>query len=185
MNPYTEAKSLKAETEVHNALNELPKGTVLETVLDLGCGNGQKTFPLVSWGVKNVYGVDSSEPMLLSAKLANKDKTVRFRKADFASVPFKDHKFDLITMWNAFHFSNLDTLMPELNRLVKLGGLILIREPGPKSKYGFGIDPVKQKRKALETSSAKTKLKKYKNIEFVKFKEFKDGNGYLAIFKFL
>lgn len=180
MLPYTPAISDLASKRVHSVLGIVKHS--MDTALDLGCGNGQKTFPLHTFN--KVIGVDSSRPMLQDARKHNKYKNIKFKLGTFDDIPLPDKTVDVVTMWNAFHFANSD-IIPELERVCRKDAVIYIVEPGPKSRYGFSNRPdagVILKQKLANIAMAKRLLKR-KNITILYHKS--GPTGYVAIFKFI
>jgi ubiquinone/menaquinone biosynthesis C-methylase UbiE len=62
-------------------------------VLELGCGTGRVTIPLVKSGV-HLVGVDRSQPML--DRLRRRSKRARVLRADIRSLPFKASRFAMV-----------------------------------------------------------------------------------------
>jgi len=133
MLPYTPALSYIAEIAVQRLL-EL-HSYVAASALDLGCGNGQKTFPLCKY-FKTVVGVDASPHMIDDAIAHRGESCATFIRGDFAKIPVDDASVDVVTMWNSLHYADPKTLIPELKRVLR-NGLVFICEPGPASRYGF------------------------------------------------
>ncbi len=88
-----------------------------ERVLDLGCGDGALTEKIVACGA-DVVGVDSSEAMVLDARLRGLDARV----VDAYSLPF-DGEFDAVFSNSALHWMmRPDELIREVWRSLRVGG---------------------------------------------------------------
>ena len=81
-------------------VKELPRNS---RVLDLGCGNG---FPITQFlfdAGLNVFGIDSSSPMI--AQLANRNPKIRVQCDDLFNSDFFNLNFDAIIAYGLiFHF---------------------------------------------------------------------------------
>lgn len=102
----------------------LPKNKKLK-ILDVGCGPGAALLYLSRFG--DVIGVDLSDEAL---KFAGKRGKVK--KADITSLPFKDASFDAVAcldvLYHVWVKDNNKALL-EIKRVLKLGGIFLLREP--------------------------------------------------------
>ena len=77
-------------------------GASYDTCLDVGCGTGRSTKPLVD-RYDLVYGLDSSSSQISEAKSGL--PTVRFRVEQAENLDFwKDGSVDLVTIAGAFHW---------------------------------------------------------------------------------
>jgi ubiquinone/menaquinone biosynthesis C-methylase UbiE len=92
-------------------------------VLDVACGTGLASRPLVENGFK-VTGVDVSEPMLAKARARFPDASWVAGSAE--ALPFAPATFDAAISAQAFHHLDRTKAMAELMRVVKPGGLIAI-----------------------------------------------------------
>lgn len=94
----------------------------LENVLDLGCSYG-RMFNILSKFTKNIYGIDPEQSAIETA-LIKKYKCIKLGNAD--NIPFGDEFFNYIFCWAVYdvvdHFNGLI----EANRVLKIGGKILI-----------------------------------------------------------
>jgi SAM-dependent methyltransferase len=94
-------------------------------ILDAGCGPGVMLKPLQKYG--NVLGIDISSEALKYAKLRGK-----VEKGDITKLRFKKNTFDLILSMDVlYHMWVLDVskALSEYDRVLKKGGLLILREP--------------------------------------------------------
>jgi trans-aconitate methyltransferase len=89
-----------------------------ESILDLGCGDGQLTLRLAAMGA-NVHGVDSSLEMVEAAR-------ARGAAADLAraeSLPYLDASFDAVFSNAALHWvRGQDAMIAQVHRVLRPGG---------------------------------------------------------------
>lgn len=99
-------------------------------LLDVGCGTGYSVVWLRhQYHLSRVYGVDLSS---LAAEFwrARNLETVAVASAD--KLPFGDGEFDLVTCFDVIYqldFERAAEAVSEMNRVLKPGGLLFIREP--------------------------------------------------------
>jgi ubiquinone/menaquinone biosynthesis C-methylase UbiE len=101
----------------------LPKNKSLK-ILDAGCGPGAALIYLAKYG--EVTGVDISEEAL---KFAGKRGKVK--KGSISDLPFKDNEFDVVVCLDVLYHKlvNINKAISEMERVLKPGGVIFIREP--------------------------------------------------------
>lgn len=88
----------KTHQAVVQKMQQHLKGRNFESVVDVACGTGDSTVPLLALG-QNVMGIDSSDEMLAIAQ----KRGLYVRKADYAELP-QQGSFDLISTCMAFHW---------------------------------------------------------------------------------
>lgn len=89
-----------------------------ESILDLGCGDGQLTQRIAVTGAK-VVGVDASPEMLAAARSAGIDA----REGRAESLPFADRSFDAVFSNAALHWvRDQDAMMEQVRRVLRPGG---------------------------------------------------------------
>ncbi len=113
---------------------QIPEGIPLN-ILDLATGTGDQAFeilkkrPLVS-----ITGADKAEKMLEIAKMKSQNTTwgnIHFLQADASNLPFNEATFDFVTLsFGIRNFSNLESSIEEVFRVIKKGGALLILEFG-------------------------------------------------------
>jgi SAM-dependent methyltransferase len=89
-----------------------------ESILDLGCGDGQLTLRLAATGAR-VTGIDLSPEMVATARARGIDA----REGSAESMPFADHSFDAVFSNAALHWvRDQDAMMAQVHRVLKPGG---------------------------------------------------------------
>lgn len=97
-----------------------------ESILDLGCGDGQLTLRLVAAGA-GVVGVDLSPEMLAAARARGVDA----REGSAESLPFPAATFDAVFSNAVLHWiRNQDAMMTEVRRVLKPGGRFVAEMAG-------------------------------------------------------
>lgn len=101
---------------IHKYLQRKP-----DTVIDLGCGTGLST---VVWkeNCNQVIGVEPSHDMLAVAKTKACDNT-SFIQAFSHEIPLSNEIADVVICSQSFHWMNPDETLPEINRILKQGGI--------------------------------------------------------------
>jgi len=154
-------------------------------ILDLACGYGRFTIPLVKQGY-NVEGIDISPNLLREARKRAKGETlkIKFRLGDMRKLPYKDKSFDvIICMWSAFIEleKKQDQLkaLKEMLRILDKGGFAILEMPKPrrtKNKvYVDKIDGVIATSMFVQTKSTLKDL--MKNVNVKKYNIFIDDFG--------
>lgn len=96
-----------------------------QRVLDLGTGTGVLPRNLYAYGA-DWTGTDISEDQIAQAKILSKGMDIAYHAASAESLAFPDRSFDVITACQCFWYFDHETIMPELSRMLKDGGRILI-----------------------------------------------------------
>ncbi len=101
------------------------------TVLDIGCGTGKSTEPLVLEGGRrrvSVTGLDPDKTMLQEARLSAKKKrlSIRYVWGTAERLPFKKERFDAITSGAAFHWFGSKRTMVKIKNVLKKNGVFFI-----------------------------------------------------------
>ena len=96
-----------------------------EHAIDVGTGAGALALALAPF-VADVVGVDI-EPELLARARDRAPANARFEEGDAAALPFPDGSFDLAaTARTLQHVRRPEILLPELARVTRLGGRVLV-----------------------------------------------------------
>lgn len=89
-----------------------------ETILDLGCGDGQLTQRIAATGAR-VAGADASPDMIAAAR----SRGIDAREASAESLPFPNTFFDAVFSNAVLHWvRGQDAMMAEVGRVLKPGG---------------------------------------------------------------
>ena len=101
------------------------------TVLDIGCGNGEYTF-IIAQNAKSGVGIDPDEELIRSARENYKCKNIFFQVGRGESLDFSSTSFDTVVFCQSFHHVPLKFQSKALNeawRVLKSNGFLLIIEP--------------------------------------------------------
>jgi SAM-dependent methyltransferase len=97
-----------------------------ESILDLGCGDGQLTARIASIGA-NVIGVDASPQMAAAARA----RGIIVDEAQAESLPYPDRTFDAVFSNAALHWvQGQDAMMAEVHRVLKPGCRFVVEMGG-------------------------------------------------------
>lgn len=97
-------------------------------ILDVGCGNGN-LFNFLPDGKYELFGIDFSENMIAEAE-KNCSVKASFSVGDAERLPFGDDSFDIIVCNASFHhYVHPNTVLEEMNRVLRIGGKLLIGDP--------------------------------------------------------
>jgi len=103
-------------------------------ILDVGCGIGLSTFLLAQEDYK-VIGVDISS-LLIKEAMSRSNPNVKFIVGDVLNLPFSNSSFDVVTSYYLLeHIPDVERALSEMVRVLKKGGLLLIRSPNLLSPY--------------------------------------------------
>lgn len=103
-----------------------------EAVLDVGCGTGISTIPLME-KFDNVRGCDWDEKML---KYAQEKAPGHFDQASVYSLPYPQNQFGLVTAFASYHWFCDDAATQQISRILKPGGYFLVCSLRGKSGMG-------------------------------------------------
>jgi len=126
-------------------------------ILDAGCGTGGMLRRLSPFGVG--LGIDFSPLALAHARQKISNELCR---ASITQLPFTNYSFDLITSFDVlYHRAITDdqTALNELARLLKPGGIVLIRVPAFESLRG-AHDQLVHTRQRYTANELRQKLNK-------------------------
>lgn len=121
-------------------------------LLDFGCG--AKPYQTLFNHVESYTGVDYNSDGHL-----HQDESIDFFY-DGKTLPFKTNQFDSIFSSEVFeHIFNLETIIPELNRVLKLGGKIFITCPFVWEEHEIPVDYARYTQFALTSLLEKNGFK--------------------------
>ena len=103
-----------------------------QTVLDLGCGSGDKSLYLARRGAR-VIGVDLSAELIAlgrrRAAMFGTDRQTRFVIGSAHCLPIADESVDLVFGYAVLHHLDLEAARSELYRVLRRGGRAVFHEP--------------------------------------------------------
>ncbi len=117
----------------YRAMNELTINILKKRIkqkvkiLDAGCGTGGLSQKLKQFG--KVTAIDINN---LALQYARKKKLDRVIKASVCSLPFKKNSFDVIISLDVIYHKKVEDdiiALKEMNRVLKPGGIIILRVP--------------------------------------------------------
>jgi SAM-dependent methyltransferase len=120
VNPFVDQVVAQRYAEARPRLHDHVVALLAERIpapdraLDMGCGTGLSTKPLISWA-RVVVGVDVSEEMLTARA---DDGDAHFVRARAERLPFRDDAFDLATAASAIRWFGSETI-DEIGRVLK------------------------------------------------------------------
>jgi ubiquinone/menaquinone biosynthesis C-methylase UbiE len=96
-------------------------------ILDIACGTGKSTEPLVRDGIE-IFGCDHDPLMIEEAKkqASQKSLNINYTVADVEHLPFENEIFDVVTVGTAFHWFVNEKSMTEIKRMLKKDGLLFV-----------------------------------------------------------
>jgi len=101
-------------------------------ILDVATGTGDLAIEALRLNPDKVIGIDISEGMLGIGrkKLAKGSMSkIELIKGDSENITFKDGEFDAVTVaFGVRNFENLEKGLKEMNRVMRIGGMIAILE---------------------------------------------------------
>jgi SAM-dependent methyltransferase len=124
-------------------------------ILDAGCGTGGMMMALAPHG--DVFGIDYSPIALSYCRRRNLEQTAR---ASVMGLPFPDDSFDIVTSFEVlYHAAVADDVaaMGELRRVLRPGGLLLLRLPAFEFMRG-AHDVMVHTRRRYTTAELRKKL---------------------------
>jgi ubiquinone/menaquinone biosynthesis C-methylase UbiE len=111
-------------------------------VVDIGCGTGLSSSPLIDRGA-HVVGVDPDQAMLERADAALGDRA-RFVLGSAERLPLEDDSADLIVSAQAAHWFEEPDATVEIQRVLRPGGHVAFvwKYPTPETRYTYLVDEI-------------------------------------------
>ena len=108
-------------------LSNLPPG---KKILEIGCGNGIGTRLINEYfNPAGFIATEYDESLVEIAQLKNKNSKVQIEAGNAADLRFADNEFDAIVGLSVIHhIPNWQDCLDELYRVLKPGGLLIIKE---------------------------------------------------------
>lgn len=98
-------------------------------VLDIACGEGYGSN-LLSATARAVNGVDKDEATINHASVKYKRTNLSFKQGSVEKIPFAASTFDVVVSLETLeHISDHASMMAEIKRVLKPGGMLLISTP--------------------------------------------------------
>jgi ubiquinone/menaquinone biosynthesis C-methylase UbiE len=127
---YSDARQLPKET-MNLWLKSIQKIVTapIETILDLGCGEGRFSIPLATEFNATVYGIDPSQKMLsLARKRDHAIPRVKYVQGCGEQIPLDDNEVSLVFMSMVLHhLESKDKTIAEIKRVLSNNGYLVIR----------------------------------------------------------
>lgn len=96
-----------------------------QSVLDMGTGTGVLPRNMYRYGAKWI-GTDISENQIAQAKILSQGTEIEYYALSAERLDFPDNSFDVITACQCFWYFDHEKIMPELYRMLKPNGRILV-----------------------------------------------------------
>jgi ubiquinone/menaquinone biosynthesis C-methylase UbiE len=111
-------------------------------VIDLGCGTGLSSLPLIERGAR-VVGIEPDAEMLARATAALGDRA-RFQLGRAEQLPLPDRSVDLVVAAQAAHWFEEPAASDEIMRVLRPGGHIayIWKYPTPETPYTYLVDEI-------------------------------------------
>ena len=107
---------------IEAALREMGTSPPVPRAIDIGCGTGLACRALLRLA-RQVVGIDPSTAML---RHATPIRGVSYAAARAEAIPAGDATVDIACLSSAFHWCDAEQLIPELGRVVRSNGWLLI-----------------------------------------------------------
>ncbi len=122
---YTKYRTPYPKELFNLLLRSLPEDS--NNILDVACGTGKSTEPLINTGLK-ITGIDHDQQMIDEAEEQAKFKSldIDYVVSDVEHLPFPDRYFDVITVGTAFHFFMNEVAIAQIKRVLKPKGLLFV-----------------------------------------------------------
>ncbi len=121
-----------------------------ERVLDIGCGDGSISLPLLRPG-RHLTLLDFSSSMTTIARSRvprHLAASIEVRNEDFTNAIFEEHSFDMIICMGVMaHVDSPDKLIQKIKRLLKPGGTVILEFTDafhPASWLGHSVNAIKR-----------------------------------------
>lgn len=102
-------------------------------VLDIACGEGYGTNLLAS-NAAHVTGMDIDKKTIQKAKIKYNKKNINFKESTAEKILANDNEFDLVASFETLeHLSDHISMINEIKRVLKPGGLLIISTPDKKT----------------------------------------------------
>jgi ubiquinone/menaquinone biosynthesis C-methylase UbiE len=104
-----------------------------KNVLDIACGEGYGTN-LLATKAAHVSGMDIDRSTIEKAKAKYNKNNISFTESRGENISANDHEFDLVASFETLeHLSDHASMLKEIKRVLKPGGLLIISTPDKKT----------------------------------------------------
>jgi len=110
---------------MYEKLYELGIGHKNQNILDLGTGTGVFPRAMYKYGAK-FTGTDISKEQIEYAKELSKDMDITYKVCPAESTGLNSNEYDVISAVQCFMYFDKEKLMPEIKRLLKKDGKIVL-----------------------------------------------------------
>ena len=118
----------KFTAKFKNKMLEFCEVSDSDKVLDVGCGNGRLIYEISQKCNIQAFGVDISPNMIAECKV--RYKGITFEVSNGEQLDFNDGSIDMVTICCVLHhLNNAQNFIKEANRILKIGGTLIICEP--------------------------------------------------------
>ena len=156
---YATSKAYMGQLYYHNEAYFQRYITLVKTnaptnaaILDLGCGTGLSSRLLSNEGY-NVVGADISPLFLKNTLHMENNPRLKYRICDALDLPFVDEAFDVVCSNELIeHLPDIETSLREMLRVVRIGGIIIIKSPNLCSPITPTVDLLRLLRGKSKTS---------------------------------
>lgn len=103
-------------------------------LLDIGCATGEFLAEMEQHAGWECFGV---EPVAFAANLARQNTKAQIFEGTLQEARYPDQSFDVVTLWDVLeHIPDPVGVIRETHRILKPGGLLILRVPDPESFTG-------------------------------------------------
>ena len=135
---FGEYRKLREREINANNLFELPTLFSLlpelkgKSVLDLGCGSGERCMDYLKRGAARVTGIDISKKMLAVAQSENSDPNITYLHMPMEEIGSLNDVFDVVISSLALHYvDDFAGVVKDVYRLLSDGGIFLFSQEHP------------------------------------------------------
>jgi ubiquinone/menaquinone biosynthesis C-methylase UbiE len=120
------------EKEIFSYIEKWANNLTLNSLLDLGCGQGSCS-QLINSKIKYI-GIDASQTLINRAKELYPSENKQFILGDAYNIPLADNSVDAVmSIWVWSHLENLNLAAQEMHRVIRPAGHFLIITANPET----------------------------------------------------
>jgi ubiquinone/menaquinone biosynthesis C-methylase UbiE len=137
---HSRALSLEAMADWRGAVERKLSRGRRPRIIDVGSGAGSFSFAFATWFDAHVVGVEPSAGMLDEARTSLAHEQVAYVQGDAQALPLHDATFDVAWLSTVIHhFADLEAAAREVRRVVRSGGVALVRSSFPGRHDGITL----------------------------------------------